>query len=54
MKTDITSKGKITLKSNLNDLKIGIKRFFLGHFYDSRKEVLKFISRTTYISHLDR
>jgi hypothetical protein len=39
MKTDFTATGKRTLKGSLKDGETAIKRFFLGHFYDSRKQV---------------
>ena len=35
MKTDFTLLGKRTLKGNVMDLFYGIKRWFLGNFYDS-------------------
>jgi hypothetical protein len=37
MKTDFTLLGKRTFGGRLKDAKIGINRYFLGNFYDSRK-----------------
>lgn len=37
MKTDISQNGQRTLKGRLKDAQIGIQRYFLGCFYDSRK-----------------
>lgn len=39
MKTDFTATGKRTLKGAFNDGYYGVKRFFLGNFYDSRDQV---------------
>lgn len=39
MKTDFTATGKRTFKGSLKDGSTAIKRFFLGHFYDNRKQV---------------
>ena len=39
MKTDFTATGKRTMKGASNDLYFGIKRYFLGNFYDSRHQV---------------
>ena len=39
MKTDFTATGKRTIKGALKDGETSIKRFFLGHFYDNRKQV---------------
>lgn len=38
MKTDFTATGKRTFKGNLKDADTAIRRFFLGHFYDNRKQ----------------
>lgn len=38
MKTDFTATGKRTFKGGLKDAETAIKRFFLGHFYDNRKQ----------------
>lgn len=40
MKTDFTATGRRTFKGGLKDGETAIKRFFLGHFYDNRKQVL--------------
>jgi hypothetical protein len=39
MKTDFTAIGKRTWKGSLKDEYNGIKRFFLGNFYDNRDQV---------------
>lgn len=39
MKTDFTATGKRTLRGSLKDGDTSIRRFFLGHFYDDRKQV---------------
>ena len=39
MKTDFTATGKRTKKGALKDGDTAIKRFFLGNFYDNRKQV---------------
>jgi len=39
MKTDFTAIGKRTKEGALKDGYNGVKRFFLGNFYDSRKQV---------------
>jgi hypothetical protein len=38
MKTDFTLLGKRTKKGNMMDLYYGVKRYFLGNFYDSRNQ----------------
>lgn len=38
MKTDFTATGKRTLKGSLKDGYNGVKRFFLGNFYDSKQQ----------------
>lgn len=38
MKTDFTATGKRTTKGALNDGYFGVKRYFLGNFYDSRDQ----------------
>lgn len=38
MKTDFTLMGKRTFKGALTDLFYGIKRYFLGNFYDWHKQ----------------
>lgn len=38
MKTDFTATGKRTTKGAMNDGYYGVKRFFLGNFYDSRHQ----------------
>lgn len=43
MKTDFTKTGKRTTKGALKDAKVGVQRYFLGNFYDSRKEVNSFL-----------
>ena len=40
MKTDFTATGQRTIKGALKDGDTSIKRFFLGNFYDSRKQVI--------------
>lgn len=39
MKTDFTATGKRTWKGALKDGYNGVKRFFLGNFYDNRDQV---------------
>ena len=39
MKTDFTATGKRTTKGALKDGDTSIRRYFLGNFYDSRKQV---------------
>jgi hypothetical protein len=39
MKTDFTATGKRTTKGALNDAYFGVKRWFLGNFFDSRHQV---------------
>ena len=39
MKTDFTATGKRTTKGALKDGDTAIRRFFLGNFYDNRKQV---------------
>lgn len=39
MKTDFTATGRRTMKGSLKDGETAVKRFFLGHFYDNRKQV---------------
>jgi hypothetical protein len=43
MKTDFTLTGKRTKMGALNDLYYGVKRYFLGNFYDSRTQVVYII-----------
>jgi len=38
MKTDFTATGKRTKKGAFNDGYFGVKRYFLGNFYDSRHQ----------------
>ncbi len=38
MKTDFTLFGKRTLKGSVMDLFYGVKRYFLGNFYDSERQ----------------
>ena len=38
MKTDFTATGKRTFKGSVNDAYFGVKRYFLGNFYDSREQ----------------
>lgn len=38
MKTDFTATGKRTMKGALDDGYFGVKRYFLGNFYDSRDQ----------------
>lgn len=38
MKTDFTATGKRTTKGAINDAYFGVKRYFLGNFYDSRDQ----------------
>ena len=40
LKTDITAVGKRTYKGILKDVLSAGKRFFLGNFYDDKKQVL--------------
>lgn len=40
MKTDFTATGKRTTKGALNDGYFGVKRYFLGNFFDSRDQDL--------------
>lgn len=40
MKTDFTATGRRTMKGNLKDGETAVKRYFLGHFYDNRKQVI--------------
>jgi hypothetical protein len=42
MKTDFTATGKRTFKGSMKDGETAVKRFFLGHFYDNRKQVILF------------
>ena len=39
MKTDFTATGRRTWKGALKDGYNGVKRFFLGNFYDNRDQV---------------
>ena len=39
MKTDFTATGKRTWKGALKDGYNGVRRFFLGNFYDNRDQV---------------
>lgn len=39
MKTDFTATGKRTTQGALKDGDTAIRRFFLGNFYDNRKQV---------------
>lgn len=39
MKTDFTATGKRTWKGALKDGYNGVKRFFLGNFYDNQDQV---------------
>lgn len=39
-KTDFTATGKRTMRGAFNDGIAGVKRYFLGNFYDSRKQVI--------------
>lgn len=51
MKTDFTATGKRTWKGALKDGYNGVKRFFLGNFYDNRDQVhVSFKLRTLSIS----
>lgn len=38
MKTDFTATGKRTTKGAINDGYFGVKRYFLGNFFDSRDQ----------------
>lgn len=38
MKTDFTLIGKRTMKGSVMDLFYGVKRYFLGNFYDHQKQ----------------
>jgi hypothetical protein len=38
MKTDFTATGKRTTKGAINDGYFGVKRYFLGNFYDARDQ----------------
>lgn len=40
MKTDFTATGRRTMKGNLKDGETAVKRYFLGHFYDNRRQVI--------------
>ncbi len=51
MKTDFTATGKRTFKGNLKDADTAIRRFFLGHFYDNRKQVIFNLFRILLIFH---
>lgn len=51
MKTDFTATGKRTIKGNLKDADTAIRRFFLGHFYDNRKQVIFNLFRILLIFH---
>lgn len=37
MKNDFTKTGKRTLGGAIKDAKVGVQRYFMGNFYDSRK-----------------
>ena len=39
LKTDFTATGKRTYKGALKDGESAVKRFFLGNFYDNKKQV---------------
>ncbi len=54
MKNDFTAFGKRTAMGALKDAKIGIQRYLLGNFYDSRKEVNKNIKYVGFCSFLIR
>lgn len=43
MKTDFTATGRRTWKGALKDGYNGVKRFFLGNFYDNRDQVIFYI-----------
>jgi hypothetical protein len=45
MKTDFTATGKRTWKGAVKDGYNGVKRFFLGNFYDNRDQVNFFLFR---------
>lgn len=45
MKTDFTATGKRTWKGSLKDGYNGVKRYFLGNFYDSKDQVIIFINK---------
>lgn len=47
MKTDFTATGKRTTKGALKDGDTAIRRFFLGNFYDNRKQVINQLFRTS-------
>ena len=47
MKTDFTATGKRTFNGSVKDGKTGVTRFFLGNFYDNRKQVKYILFRTT-------
>ena len=47
MKTDFTATGKRTFKGSVKDGNTGVTRFFLGNFYDNRKQVGLMLFRTT-------
>ena len=51
MKTDFTATGRRTFKGNLKDADTAIRRFFLGHFYDNRKQVIIKLFRILLIFH---
>lgn len=38
MKTDFTKTGRRTISGALKDAKVGVQRYFLGNFYDSRTQ----------------
>jgi len=38
MKTDFTATGKRTTRGAINDAYFGVKRYFLGNFYDARDQ----------------
>lgn len=48
MKTDFTATGKRTWKGSLKDGYNGVKRYFLGNFYDSKDQVIIFYNKGFY------
>ena len=48
MKTDFTATGKRTWKGSLKDGYNGVKRYFLGNFYDSKDQVNIFYNKGFY------
>jgi hypothetical protein len=48
MKTDFTATGKRTWKGSLKDGYNGVKRYFLGNFYDSKDQVIIFVNKGFY------